>query len=268
MNRESFDYKRIAQGYKDRPFLHGQVIDRFQRDVTDKMFVNGLDVGCGAGLSSRALRRICNHVTGADLSSEMIAVAREACKPEQEYEFIVSKAEELPAPREKYDIVTGAGVIPWVDRDAFLNNLKSVIQEHGYVFLYDFWISDQMKGSGNYSAWWHDAYLKEFPKPFRDESIWTQRDVAPYGFSMLDQVTYELEYEFDRASFIRFMMLQSNVSAKIEGGEKSLEEVQKWFETSLATVFGGERKTLIFTGYSWYMKAESNCEIFKIPYQF
>ncbi|MBD5452350.1 MAG: hypothetical protein HDR25_06895 [Lachnospiraceae bacterium] len=34
MNDNDFDFQRIAQGYKDRPFLHKQVIERFQRDIT------------------------------------------------------------------------------------------------------------------------------------------------------------------------------------------------------------------------------------------
>lgn len=63
MNSKSFDYKRIAEGYaKDRPYLHGQVIERLKRDLQiNGNFANGLDVGCGAGLSTKALRSICGH---------------------------------------------------------------------------------------------------------------------------------------------------------------------------------------------------------------
>lgn len=64
------------------------MIERFQRDVTKELFLNGLDVGCGAGLSSMALKQICGHVTGTDISPEMIAVAREICKDSQGYDFL------------------------------------------------------------------------------------------------------------------------------------------------------------------------------------
>ena len=57
-----------------------------------------------------------------------------------------------------------------------------------------------------------------------------------------------MEHEFDRDSFIRFMMLQSNVNAKIEGEGRDEEEVRKWFEKSLAPVFGKEKERLIFNG--------------------
>lgn len=251
----NFDYKRVAQGYKERPFLHKQVIERFRKEVSEEYFLNGLDVGCGAGLSSKALKQICNRVTGTDISPEMITVAREICKDSQGYEFFVSSAEEIPPAKEKYDIVTVAGVIPWINREKFLKNLRSIIKEQGYVLIYDFCISDKMKDSETYSDWWYNAYLKKFPKPFRDESVWTADDVERYHFSIIEQVQYEMEYQFDMESFIKFMMLQSNVNAKIEGEGRNLEEVRRWFEQSLAMVFDTEQKIIIFTGYSWYMKA-------------
>lgn len=253
MNNKDFDYKRIAQGYKDRPFLHKQVIEQFRNDITNQIFSNGLDIGCGAGLSTKALKQICSRVTGADISAEMIAVAKEVCGCTQGYDFIVSKAEEVPAVDEGFDIVTAAGVIQWVEREPFLQNLKNIMNDQGYVLIYDFCISDKMKNSDTYSLWWHNMYLKEFPKPFRNEYVWTKDDVAKYGFAMINQVQYEMEYEFDMDSFIKFMMIQSNVNDKIEGEGRDINEVRKWFEQSLSCIFNQQKRTVIFTGYSWYM---------------
>lgn len=257
MAQNSFDFQRIAQGYKDRPFLHKQVIERFQRVVTDRKFARGLDAGCGAGLSSRALKMICSHVTGADISAEMVKAAVEICGDGEGYDFIVSKAEEIPSVEGGYDIVSAAGAVQWIAMGAFLQNLREIMCKDGYVLVYDFGISDRMKGKESYTGWWHEAYLKEFPKPFRNEHVWTAEEVKPYGFFMLGQERYEMEHEFDRDSFIRFMMLQSNVNVKIEGEGRDEEEVRKWFEKSLAPVFGKEKERLIFNGYSWYMKLEA-----------
>ena len=255
MDNKAFDYRRIAQGYKERPFLHKKVIERFQKDITKQYFANGLDIGCGAGLSTKALKRICGHVTGADISEEMVKISREVCDCVEGYDFIISKAEEIPAGYCKYDIVTAAGVIQWVEREPFLQNLKNVMNKNGYFLIYDFCISDKMKDNEEYSQWWHDLYLKEFPKPYRNEYVWTDRDVEKYGFKMLDQVQYEMEHEFDMGSFIEFMLIQSNVNAKIEGEGRNVDKVRRWFEESLTPIFDKERKTLIFKAYSWYIKA-------------
>ena len=122
---------------------------------------------------------------------------------------------------EGYDIVSAAGVVQWVAMKDFLRNLREIMRKNGYVLIYDFGISDRMKGNAAYTRWWRDAYLKEFPRPFRNEYVWTAEDVRQYGFSMLGQEQYEMEYEFDSSSFVRFMMLQSNVNAKIEGGGRA-----------------------------------------------
>jgi Methylase involved in ubiquinone/menaquinone biosynthesis len=260
MDSRDFDFQRVAQGYKKRPFLHKQVIERFRKEVSGQTFSHGLDVGCGAGLSSKALKLICSHVTGADISPEMIRVAGEVCEDAQGYDFIVSKAEEIPAAAEKYDIVTAAGVIQWVEREDFLQNLRNIMKEQGYVLIYDFCISDRMKGAGNteYAAWWSEHYLKEFPKPYRNEHVWTKEEVEPCGFSMLRQVQYEMEYVFDMHSFIEFMMIQSNVNVKIEKGKWDAGEVREWFVQSLGPVFKGEKQTLMFTGYSWCLMRSGN----------
>lgn len=258
MDAKDFDFQRIAEGYKRRPFLHEQIIERFKKDVTSQIFSNGLDIGCGAGLSSKALKTICRHVTGTDISGEMITVAREVCKSIEDYDFIVSKAEELPDFDIKFDIATAAGVVQWVDRDLFLKKMSDVMSDHSYLLIYDFWISDKMKDCSAYTSWWHDVYLKEFPRPFRNESVWTKENVARYGFLMKDQIRHEMEYDFDQDSFIEFMMIQSNVNARIEGSETSAETVHNWFEQSTAPLFQGEKRTAIFAGYSWYMERFSS----------
>ena len=69
MDNKSFDHKRIANGYaKDRPWLHKLVMDKVKSDCAlDKPFKNGLDVGCGAGLSTKALKLICDKFKGTDI---------------------------------------------------------------------------------------------------------------------------------------------------------------------------------------------------------
>ena len=57
MDNKSFDFKRIAEGYAHRPWLHQSVMEQIKSDCDiSQNFDNGLDVGCGAGLSTKALR--------------------------------------------------------------------------------------------------------------------------------------------------------------------------------------------------------------------
>lgn len=253
MESLSFDSKRIAEGYARRPWLHKQVVERLITDVNIKeKFQNGLDVGCGGGLSAKALKLICNKVTGCDVSKAMIEICRELYS-EEGYTFYVAKAEETKIPTEKYDIVTAAGVINWVEKDRFLENMHEVMAPGGLLVIYDFGISDRMIGSSHYTSWYRDSFLRKFQKPPRKEETWKEAELLK-AFTMQKQVSYQMQYEFDMLSFIEFMMIQSNVNVQIENGNVKEEEVKEWMKQSLRPVFEGKKQTLVFEGYSWYIR--------------
>ena len=249
MDNKLFDSQRIASGYAyDRPWLHKSVIEQIKVDYADKIpFQNGLDVGCGAGLSTKALKLICNKVTGTDISDEMVHMCRTQYAGSG-FTFYTARAEDTEMPQTPYDIVTAAGVVDWVDRDRFLENMKQVMATNAPLIIYDFWISDKMIENSAYTEWYHGKYLANFPKPPRNENEWKQNDI-PKCFSFVKQTVCQMEYEFDMASFIRFMMTQTNISSKIESGCMTEEEVRKWLQETLKPIFEGLRRTLVFDGY-------------------
>lgn len=255
MNSRSFDEKRIAEGYaKDRPYLHGQVMELLKEDLQiGEKFAYGLDVGCGAGLSTRALKSLCDRVAGIDISGEMVAAAK-ALYGNQNAAFYQSSAEEIKGWDHVFDIVTAAGVVNWVNEKKFLSSLRSVMKDRGILLVYDFWITDQMEGNSAYTNWWHDCYLKEFPRPLRKEYIWTQEMTYPYGFEIKKQKNFYLSCEFDREAFIRFMMLQSNVNVQVSEKGRSVDEIRQWFDRTLKESFAEEKKILVFEGYYWCLE--------------
>lgn len=253
MKNTDFDTKRIAMGYAKRPWLHKEVMEQVKKDYALKEnFAHGLDVGCGAGLSTKGLRLICNQVTGTDISPEMIGVCEQLYQ-EDAYTFFTAKAEETPIPETPYDVITAAGVINWVDRERFLKNAMQILSPDGLIIIYDFWITDQMADNQEYTVWYQEEYLKEFPKPPRNEDVWTQKDM-PDGFHIEKQVVYKMTYQFSLEEFIDFMMIQSNVNAKIAGREKTEEEIREWMHKTLYHIFSSQKRTLVFSGYNWYVR--------------
>ena len=254
MDKFAFDQKRIAEGYaKDRPYLHPLVFDEMHKDLNiTGVFVHGLDVGCGAGLSTKALKKVCKTVTGTDISKEMIAMCH-VLYQEEGYDFFCSGAETVNAPDNSFDIVSAAGMINWIDENAFLTNLQRIMSDNGLLFIYDFWITDRMVGNERYTDWYQNCYLKEFPKPPRKEYRWTQQ-MMPEFVTIVKQTDVELSYEFDLDAFIRLMMIQSNVNVQIEQGTRSENEVRQWFYETLIPVWGEGTQTLMFEGYNWYLR--------------
>lgn len=260
MNSKSFDTARIAEGYgKDRPFLHPQVMEEIKRELSlYHTMQQGLDIGCGAGMSARALKMLCENVVGTDISPEMIRAAKKLCG-EDGYCFQCCKAEETRV-EVPCDMVTAAGMINWVDRDALLHCLNPAMKTGAYLVVYDFWITDEMQGADAYREWWHQSYLPKFPKPFRKENIWTNDEAAPFGYTMRSQKELRLSWEFDLDSFVRFMLIQSNVNEQIARGNVLPEQMQEWFYHTLASIFHGQSKILFFTGYVWYLQKMLMCD--------
>ena len=260
MDNKAFDSKRIALGYAKRPWLHKSVIEQLLKDCnldSSYKFKNGLDVGCGAGLSKKALRLVCDKVTVTDFADSMVEVCRDLYGKDPSYSFYVAKAEETIVPDTKYDIVTAAGCINWVDEKKFMANMNEVVEDNGLIVIYDFGITDKLVGSEAYTTGYQDEYLKRFPKPFRKENKWTQADL-PDGFIMEKQTEYDMEYSFDIESFVDFMLIQSNVNAQIESGSLTADEAREWMETSLLPIFENGKRQLVFRGYSWYIRKSDN----------
>lgn len=255
MNNKSFDNKRIAEGYAKRPWIHKRIITELKSDIGSE-FKNGLDVGCGAGLSTKALHMICQKVTGTDISSDMINICKDIYDSDAAYSFYVAKAEETHVPEckfERYDIVTAAGVINWVDRETFLKNVQEVMTENGKLIIYDFWITDKMQNNALYTEWHNEEYLHKFPKPSRREEGWKQKDL-PSLMHIEKQKEFDVTYTFKLDEFVDFMMIQSNVNVKIENGEISESDARFWFQSSLERIFEDNRCTLLFHGYYWIIK--------------
>lgn len=61
-------------------------------------------------------------------------------------------------------------------------------------------------------------------------------------------------YSFDLASFIGFMMIQSNVNARIDAGERKEEAVYQWFRETLSPIFHGEKQGLVLKGIAGICK--------------
>jgi len=101
-------------------------------------FERGADLGCGAGLSGRAFRSCCEHLTGVDLSPEMVDKARECGWYDElvvgDIECILRKSEEARLSileREGTDVA--APTAASFDL-VFACNVFSYVQDLGSVF--------------------------------------------------------------------------------------------------------------------------------------
>lgn len=115
-----------------RPPVHEIILNRVLGD--DYNASAGLDIGCGTGRSSIALKKYCDHVVGIDPNEQMLGNAR-ACEG---IEYVTASGEKLPLGKDTVDIVTLAGSINYMNRMLLIDEVNRACISGALVLVYDF----------------------------------------------------------------------------------------------------------------------------------
>lgn len=123
-----FDFDRVADGYESwYNSARGTIYDRFEKQAIDRLLAGVskhsrvLEVGCGTGQWSRYFSDKGFDVTGIDISSEMIRIARQKHIPNSRFE--IADGRNLPFEDESFD---GAAAITVLE---FASETERIISE-------------------------------------------------------------------------------------------------------------------------------------------
>lgn len=152
----AYDFDKIAEKYDRLNHIMTFGLDRRWRRRAVKQLLtihrqsslrhttppNVLDVACGTGdLSLELLKQGC-QVTGVDLSSEMLAIAKQKTTSA---DFLLADAEHLPFPDAAFDAVTCAfGVRNFVHLEQGLNEMSRVLKQDGCIIILEMSVPDSV----------------------------------------------------------------------------------------------------------------------------
>jgi SAM-dependent methyltransferase len=249
-----FSPKSAARRYsKGRPYFHPIVIERIKKFLSlNEPLSLALDVGCGTGLSTVALKEIAREVVGVDAASEMIALAdSDPC-----IEYLVASAEQLPFQDAGFDLMTLSQAFHWLDREEFLEEARRVLRAGGWLIVYDNHFLGRMEENADFHEWFRENYPKRFPAPTRARLAFSEEDSENNGFHLLMHEQYPNITRFSLKGLVDYLLTHSNVIATVEYGVQDINEVRRWLTENIKPFYGELAEAgLIFNGLIWYLQS-------------
>lgn len=250
-----FRSEAVAAGYAlSRPPVHEKIIGRVRERLgRGWKAARALDVGCGAGLSLRALSGIAEERHGVEPVEAMLRWAK-AVAPGAS--VAVGVAEALPYASRTMHLVTAAGSLNFVrDLAQTFRELARVLTPGGTLVAYDFSHGRRFRDSAALEKWCGEFH-RRWPVPAGSAIELNPRILSRVaaGFEMQAQESFEIGLEMEQEGYTDYVMTETNVSDAVRRGERA-EEIRAWCRETLEPVFGGRPREVLFEGYIAYLAA-------------
>ena len=247
-------YESLAAGYaRSRPAVHPRVVDRVRRHLKlETPLPRGLDVGCGAGLSTRALGSIARHCVGVDPVAAMVALGDRVAPAAR---FCLGRAEQLPVRSGSVDLMSAAGSLNYTDLPRFSAEAARALAPGGVLVAYDFSTGRRFSDSEALTRWF-ERLLKRHPYP--DDSASRPLDPELLGIEaaplrLTGGERFELGLTMGLPAYLDYVLTETNVDHAVRHGIPEAE-IRGWCRETLGPVFGGAPREVVFEGYIAYLE--------------
>ena len=245
----SFASARVAAGYAaDRPAVHPRVL-ALASDLgllADRVGLV-LDLGCGAGASTRAVLAHAERCVGVDPSVAMVLALAEVAPAAF---GVVGAAEALPLGAGCVDLVTAAGALDYADLGPSLHEVGRVLRRGGRLLVYDFGTGERLAAGPDLAPWFAEFRARHPRAPRRHELFSIERASAAApgaGLAVAGHHPFEVQVPIGRDRFIAYLATESNVTAAVDGGA-DLRAIRAWMAETLPWP-GDEVADVVFAGY-------------------
>lgn len=215
-----------------------------------------LDVGCGSGVSAKALRDVLpqtSTVVGLEPAESMLRSARAAGMLTA---AVAGRAESLPFASGTFGLITAAGSLNYTDDlPAFFTEAARVLHpSSGSLVVYDFSPGRIMTGDDLLQHWFDKEFMVRYPRakdnakfldPATLEAIIAGAG-SPLAMTWANEFRIPLMLDYD--FYVNYMMTETNVAYAVAGGA-SEASIRDWCRRTLEPMFRGGPKEVLFEGY-------------------
>jgi SAM-dependent methyltransferase len=237
-----------AENYaRARPNYHPDAVAAAARLLSLAVPVGlAVDVGCGSGMSSRALRAVADTVVGVDSSRPMLRSAA----PLAGVHYLQATAERLPFAAGSAALVAAAAAFHWFDQAAMLAETARVLSPGGGFVTYTDYFSGQLTGASECSAWLVASYRARFPGPPRRRHFDADAaHTAGLQFIGTEELGHEVPMTVD--SLTNYLLSQSNATSAIDSGRTTRHGLRAWIRAEIDQRMPARTVSAQFTGTLW-----------------
>ena len=243
---ELFSGDDIAAGYASaRPAVHPVIVERaFQRLGAERRRDRILDVGCGAGASTRAVVPWARTIVGVDPEIQMVRNARTVGGGPS---YAVGTAEAMPIASHAVDVLTAAGALNFVDLGRFRAEAARVLRSDGVIVVYDF-ATGRRCADAPALEHAYDEFASRWPRPIDGQDAIDAGVLAGAAFNIVSSEPITVPVAMTVDGYIDYLMTETNVGAAIRHGERATD-IRHWCHDRFSPVFI-EPGVIEFT--AWY----------------
>jgi len=232
--RASDDYERYRPGFPDSFF--DRLADYGWITAGDR----AADLGTGTGTVALGLAARGLHVTGLDISPELLSVARKAAKGRQlEVAFVEGRAEATGLEDAGFDLVSAGQCWWWFDSTAVVEEARRMLAPGGRLLICNF---SYLPLPGNVASRTEDLILRHNPgwakagwRGIHPEQV---RALDEGGFQDVESFSYTVEVPFSHEAWRGRMRTCNGVGSALNGAE--VEAFDSDLRDLLAEGFPGE----------------------------
>jgi SAM-dependent methyltransferase len=244
---ERFGSDDAARGYASaRPPVHPEVVHLAAELTGLPAQVDvALDIGCGAGLSTRPLVHRARRCLAVDPAPAMVRFVADVAPGAV---GVVARAEALPVPDRSVDLATAAGSLDFVgDLGAAARELRRVLAPGGVALVYDFTTGRRLRAGPDLDPWFAEV-LRRWPRPPRVRPPLGAQALADAGFAV-DRQTFEVDVVMTRAAYVDYLLTESFLSAALARGDDRDDIARSLTSTVPWPVVDGTAVDVVFDGY-------------------